>query len=64
MKGYMFTDGIGKISEDLLERLSLKLQIKNLSVIQIRYKGAKGIFVLDSTLPKSTVVMRNSMIKY
>lgn len=35
-----------------------------MSVIQIRYLGAKGIFVLDETLPKNTVVLRPSMIKY
>jgi RNA-dependent RNA polymerase len=35
-----------------------------LSVIQIRYKGAKGILVLDDNLPPRTIVTRKSMIKY
>jgi len=63
-KNYLYTDGIGKISSDLLEKISLKLQIKDLSVVQIRYKGAKGILVLDERLPHKTIRMRNSMIKY
>lgn len=60
----MFTDGIGKISADLVERMSLKLSIRDLSVLQIRYKGAKGILVKDSRLEKSTIHLRDSMIKY
>lgn len=60
----MFTDGIGKISADLIERMSLKLSIKDLSVLQIRYKGAKGILVKDSRLGKNTIHLRKSMIKY
>ena len=61
---FNFTDGIGKISRDLVESISLKLGLTELSVIQIRYLGAKGILVLDETLPKNTVVLRPSMIKY
>jgi RNA-dependent RNA polymerase len=61
---FNFTDGIGKISRDLIESISLKLGLTELSVIQIRYLGAKGIMVLDETLPKNTVVLRPSMIKY
>lgn len=63
-KGYLFTDGIGKISANLLERLSLKLKIRDLSVIQVRYKGAKGILVLDRNLENNMIQLRPSMIKY
>jgi RNA-dependent RNA polymerase len=63
-KGYMYTDGIGKVSKNLLDKISLKLQIRDLSVVQVRYKGVKGILVLDSTLPDSTICLRKSMIKY
>lgn len=42
----------------------MRLQIKDLSVVQIRYKGAKGILVLDESLPLKTIRMRKSMIKY
>ena len=60
----MFTDGIGKISSNLIERISLKLAIRDLSVLQIRYKGAKGILVKDPRLSDNTVHFRKSMIKY
>lgn len=60
----MFTDGIGKISADLIERISLKLSIKDLSILQIRYKGAKGILVKDFRLGKNSIHLRKSMIKY
>lgn len=63
-KEFLFTDGIGKISQDLLERISLKLKIRDLSIVQVRYKGAKGILVLDSSLSPRTIVLRDSMIKY
>lgn len=60
----LFTDGIGKISEDLMDKISLRLRIPNLSVIQIRYKGAKGLLTLDPTLPSNTIQLRPSMVKY
>ena len=62
--GYLYTDGIGKISADLIEKMSLKLQIRELSVIQMRYKGAKGVLAMDNDLPKNTIILRSSMIKY
>jgi RNA-dependent RNA polymerase len=62
--GLLFTDGIGKISEDLLDNISLKLNISNISVIKIHYRGAKGLLTLDTTLPKNTICLRQSMIKY
>ena len=40
------------------------MKIRDLSVIQIRYKGAKGLLVLDKFLDKNTIVLRQSMIKY
>jgi RNA-dependent RNA polymerase len=40
------------------------LKIPYLSVIQIRYKGAKGLLTLDTTLPKNTICLRPSMVKY
>lgn len=46
-RNFIFTDGIGKISKDLINSISLKLGLSDLSVIQIRYLGAKGILVLD-----------------
>ena len=43
----MFTDGIGKISKDLIDRMALRLGLKDLSIIQVRYLGAKGLLVVD-----------------
>ena len=53
--GKMYTDGIGKISQDLIDDIALKLKVKTLGVIQVRYKGAKGLLAVDSTLPKNTI---------
>lgn len=47
-----------------MDKISLRLRIPNLSVIQIRYKGAKGLLTLDTTLPNNTIQLRPSMIKY
>jgi RNA-dependent RNA polymerase len=47
-----------------MEKISLKLSIRELSIIQIRYKGAKGILVMTPKLEKSSIVLRKSMIKY
>lgn len=54
-KKHCFTDGIGKISKELLDKISLKLGVRDLSIIQIRYLGAKGVLVLDSDLPPNVV---------
>ena len=60
-----FTDGIGKISEDLLEEINLKLKVNNdLGAIQVRYLGAKGVLCVDPELPRKTIVLRPSMVKY
>jgi hypothetical protein len=47
-----------------MERISLKLQIRDLTVLQVRYKGAKGILVEDKSLGSSEIHLRPSMIKY
>ena len=46
--GYLFTDGIGQISNDLLQKYvdSLKtsdLQKQHICCLQIRYEGSKGV---------------------
>ena len=66
---YIITDGIGKISEDLLD-LSCKVWgIDNtnkriISAIQIRFMGCKGVLALDPDLPKNTVHFRESQKKF
>jgi hypothetical protein len=50
-KGYLFTDGIGQISKDLFE--SICKQFKEVDInccLQIRYKGAKGVLLLNEEL--------------
>lgn len=37
---------------------------RQLSVVQVRYKGAKGVLALDTRLPINTIQLRGSMIKY
>lgn len=63
-KNYMYTDGIGKISRELIEKIGLKLSIRELSLLQIRYKGAKGLLVMDPRIGKNEIHLRPSMIKY
>lgn len=40
------------------------LNLRDLSVIQMRYKGAKGVLVMDRNLPNNTIVLRDSLVKY
>ena len=42
----------------------MKLGLRQLSVIQIRYKGAKGLLVKNRALKKNEIHLRKSMIKY
>ncbi|CAD8123706.1 unnamed protein product [Paramecium sonneborni] len=63
----LYTDGIGKISQDLIDQIRLKMRVNSkikISAIQIRYEGAKGLLVLDETLGNKTIILRRSMVKY
>ncbi|CAK68074.1 unnamed protein product (macronuclear) [Paramecium tetraurelia] len=63
----LYTDGIGKISQDLIDQIRQKMRVNSkikISAIQIRYEGAKGLLVLDESLEQKTIVLRRSMIKY
>lgn len=40
------------------------MNIRDLTVIQVRYLGAKGILVLDPELGKNEIHLRKSMTKY
>nr|QZA51933.1 RNA-dependent RNA polymerase 4 [Paramecium bursaria] len=59
-----YTDGIGKISRNLIQQIREKLQNFNISAIQIRYHGAKGVLLLNDDLEDNTIVIRKSMQKY
>ncbi|XP_042502457.1 probable RNA-dependent RNA polymerase 1 [Macadamia integrifolia] len=62
---YVFSDGIGKISDDFARRVATKCGIKSSfpSAFQIRYGGYKGVVAVD---PTSTMKLslRKSMCKY
>ncbi|MCJ1312216.1 hypothetical protein MMC25_005890 [Agyrium rufum] len=65
--GRTFSDGVGTISRDLIEKIweqykpdaSLKA-----TIYQIRYAGAKGMISLDTTLQGKQLKLRKSMIKF
>ena len=67
-KGYNFTDGIGKISITLARRLAETLGLgpdEVPSAFQIRYKGFKGMVVVDPFLPPhDALILRKSMDKF
>ena len=68
---YIFTDGCGLISKHLARELSriLKIAFRNVrytpSVYQIRYRGYKGVLMLDPKMePRTWVKFRKSMKKF
>ncbi|XP_023229609.1 probable RNA-dependent RNA polymerase 1 [Centruroides sculpturatus] len=66
-KPYCFSDGIGKISRQLAENVSEKLNLKKVPcAFQIRYAGYKGMLVVDPMLGDKglKIVFRKSMKKF
>eukprot|EP00803_Ostreobium_quekettii_P004897 evm.model.scf_108.3 EVM.evm.TU.scf_108.3 scf_108:8471-14081(-) len=66
---YNFTDGIGRLSMALADKISDVLLMGHTpSAYQIRFGGAKGVVVIDEALhldhPGKELVLRKSMIKY
>jgi HrpA-like RNA helicase len=64
--GYCFTDGCGRISEDLMAEIvaeQLERKAKDVSVIQCRLPGVKGTLVVDPQSPARTIKLSRSMIK-
>ncbi|KAF2007959.1 rna-dependent rna polymeras-like protein [Amniculicola lignicola CBS 123094] len=66
--GRCFSDGCGTISQALLERVWKGLprdrRAAKPTVLQIRYKGAKGVVSLDTNLVGEQLCLRQSMIKF
>lgn len=66
--GRTFSDGCGTISEALLQRVWRSLppdrRSKKPTVLQIRYRGAKGVVSLDNALLGEQLHIRKSMTKY
>ena len=70
-KDYNFTDGCGLIAGQFAKQLVKKMDIKFRnqryipSVFQIRYRGYKGVLMIDPTMKgKTKVKFRNSMRKF
>jgi hypothetical protein len=63
-----FSDGCGTISLELLEKIwsSLPPGRRKLrpTILQVRYRGAKGVISLDTSLLGKQLNVRNSMTKY
>ena len=66
--GRTFSDGCGTISKALLQRVWRSLppnrRSKRPTVLQIRYRGAKGVVSLDNALLGEQLHIRKSMTKY
>jgi hypothetical protein len=65
---YTFSDGCGTMSQELFEIVWQKLRpqqrLARPTVLQIRYRGAKGLLSLDTTLSGQKLHARSSMTKY
>lgn len=62
---YIFSDGIGMISTQLLKEVHKKLKLLvTPSAIQIRYAGYKGMLCHNPLLPGRQLVLRKSMRKF
>jgi hypothetical protein len=62
---FIFNDGCGKISKELMVDICNKLN-KGIfsSAIQIRFKGAKGVLVVNDTIHGRKIELTESMVKY
>ena len=62
---YIFNDGCGLISKELLIDICNKLNKGNFSsAIQIRFKGAKGVLVVDEKIKGKKILFSESMFKF
>jgi RNA-dependent RNA polymerase len=64
-KPYNFSDGVGKVSSALAKKFAEALDLLEVpSAFQIRYKGYKGLVVVDPTLQGLVLSLRQSMNKF
>ena len=66
---YIITDGIGKISQNLINLTSKiweksDINIIPISAIQIRFMGCKGVLAFDPSLENDYIHVRESQIKF
>ncbi|CAG9327586.1 unnamed protein product [Blepharisma stoltei] len=62
-KKYTFSDGIGKVSQDLVTAINTLAGCRACA-FQIRLGGCKGVIALDDTLTGSVVYLRPSQVKF
>ena len=63
--GEIYNDGCGMISLDLMKEICKELNKgKYSSSIQIRYKGAKGVLVVNPKINGPKIILTKSMVKY
>ncbi|RPA83493.1 RdRP-domain-containing protein [Ascobolus immersus RN42] len=63
----VFSDGCGTVSMEMLQRIHERSDLykeKLPTVFQIRYRGAKGVISLDTTLEGDVLNLRESMVKF
>ena len=64
-KGDIYNDGCGMISYPLMKEIcDLMNKGQFASAIQIRYKGAKGVLVVNPEIKEKKVILTKSMVKY
>ena len=62
---YVFNDGCGMISKDLIIDVCNKLNKGVIaSAIQIRFKGSKGVLVVNENIKGRKVLLTESMVKF
>lgn len=66
---YDFTDGVGMVSQQIVDRVNEEIQLKRtlyhpITAFQIRMGGAKGMVALNPMLSGELVVLRKSMVKF
>ena len=64
-KGDIYNDGCGMISVNLMKEICDKMNNGNFaSAIQIRYKGAKGVLIVNPNIEEKKIILTKSMIKF
>ena len=64
-KGDIYNDGCGMISYPLMKEICDKMNNGQFaSAMQIRYKGAKGVLVVNPNIKEKKIILTKSMIKF
>ncbi len=64
-KGDLYNDGCGMISYELMKEICDNMNNKEFaSAMQIRYKGAKGVLVVNPKIEGKKILLTKSMVKF